>query len=108
MIDKFGFKEWFYSSILSQDSKRFSYQRMGKTRVFVKGKEKVLLQDFIESIVSEQQSINIYDLTKLMRDDYGLHINKQKIMGLVNNSAMYYDTIMKTIHIDYATYIEKV
>ena len=108
LIDKFGFKEWFYSSILSQDSKRFSYQRMGKTRVFVKGKEKVLLQDFIESIVSEQQSINIYDLTKLMRDDYGLHINKQKIMGLVNNSAMYYDTIMKTIHIDYATYIEKV
>lgn len=108
LLDNLGFEEWFYSSILSQDSTRFSYQRMGKTRVFVNGKREVLLKDFVESLVSERQSIDIYDLIELMEDDYGVTIDKQKIMGLVNSSAMYYNSIMETVYIDYDTYFEEV
>ena len=106
-IDNIDFEEWFYSSILSQDINRFSYRRIGKTRVFVKGKDKVLIKDFIESLVSEQRSINIYELIKLMENDYGVIVNKQRIMGLLTSSAMYYDSIMEKIYIDYATYFNE-
>lgn len=88
LLDKLGFKEWFYSSILSQDSNRFSYGRMGKTRVFVKGKGDVLLKGFIESLISERQSIDIPDLISLIKEDYGVIIGKETVIGIVNNSAM--------------------
>ena len=104
LIDNLGFEEWFYSSILSQDNNRFSYRHIGKNRVFIKGKHEVLLNDFIASIVNERSGINIYDLIKLMEDDYGVTLDKQKIRQLLNSSSMYYNPIMQTVYIDYYTY----
>ncbi|HHX94502.1 MAG TPA: hypothetical protein GX691_01580 [Clostridia bacterium] len=103
LLDDLGFEEWFYGSILSQDS-RFSYQRAGKNRIFLKGGRQVLLKDFIYMIVRLRQSINLTSLLQLIEDDYGVTIPRHKVMAVIRSSSMYYNEVTEKVYADYYTY----
>ncbi|GKU77197.1 DNA-directed RNA polymerase subunit alpha C-terminal domain-containing protein [Paenibacillus sp. L3-i20] len=107
-LDHLGFEDWFYSSILTEDNKRFSYRRMGGSKVFIKGNQEVTLGLFIEFLVEYEKSIDIYDLNELLLDTYGLNAERYRMISIINNSSMYYDPIMEKIYIDYDTYFEEV
>jgi|GEM_PF-462113 len=106
-LDDLGFNEVFYASLLTEDN-RFYYQRMGNTKVFRKGVSDVSLKGFIEYIISQEISIDIYDLTNLLIEKYGVNIDRYKIISTVNNCSMYYDTITEKVYINYDTYFEEV
>ncbi|OME46841.1 hypothetical protein BSK59_28775 [Paenibacillus odorifer] len=107
-LDDLGFEEWFYSSILTEDNKRFSYRRMGGSKVFFKGTQEVTLISFIEYLIGQEKSIDIYDLIELLKDTYGLTADRSRIISIINNGSMHYDSIMEKIYIDYDTYFEEV
>lgn len=107
-LDHLGFEDWFYSSILTEDNKRFSYRRMGGSKVFIKGNQEVTLGSFIEFLVEYKKSIDIYDLNELLLVTYGLNAERYRMISIINNSSMYYDPIMEKIYIDYDTYFEEV
>jgi len=107
-LDNLGFGEVFYSSILLEDTKRFSYQRMGGTKLFRRGTMEASLKGLLEFIVGRKTSIDIYELTELLVDKYGINIERYKIISTVENSPLYYDSIMEKVYIDYDTYFEEV
>ncbi len=107
-LDDLGFEEWFYSSVLVEDREHFSYQRIGGTRLFCAGKSTNLFADFLNWLLDRLTKIDIYDLHDMLETQYGIVLPKDKVIALVRNTDLYYDTIMQTAYVDYDTYFEEV
>lgn len=107
-LEDLGFDDWFYGSLLSSYQGLFSYRRFASANLFFYGKMTVTLEEFITDLLSRCQSIDIYDLQSTMHDDYGLDVDRYKIMDAIRNSDLYYDAIMEKVYIDYNTYFEEV
>lgn len=107
-LDDLGFDDWFYSSLLIEDRGRFSYQRVGGTRIILRGKENANLGDMLTWLLEQHQKIDLYDLMDLLEDRYGIHLPKEKIIEFINGTELYYDAIMEAVYIDYDTYFEEI
>lgn len=107
-IDDLGFDEWFYASVLLEDRKHFSYQRICGTRVFLRGKSGANLGDMLVWLLEKRQKIDFYDLMDLLEDHYGIVLPKEKLLAIIGSTDLYYDTIMEAVYIDYDTYFEEI
>lgn len=107
-LDDLGFGEWFYSSVLLEDKKNFSYQRIGGTRLFLKGKQGAQFSDMLQNLLEKYQKMDLYDLMELLDDRYGIHLPKDKIVETIRGTNLYYDTIMEAVYLDYDTYFEEI
>lgn len=109
-LDDLGFENWFYGSLLAEDPERFTYRRMGGTRLFFRGRETVQLADFLRRLVEAEPSgrIDIYELQETLERQYEISIPLYKLTEVAQNSELYYDAIMKAVYIDYDTYLEEI
>lgn len=107
-LDDLGFEEWFYSSILFEDRESFSAQRIGGTRLFLKGKADGTICGMLVWLLGKYQKIDFYDLVDLLENQYGIFLPKEKIIEFINNTELYYDRIMEAVYIDYDTYFEEI
>lgn len=107
-MDDLGFDEWFYASVLLEDRERFSYQRIGGTRVFLRGKSGANLGDMLVWLLEKYQKIDFYDLKDLLENHYGIVLPKEKLHTIISGTELYYDTIMEAVYIDYDTYFEEI
>lgn len=107
-LDDLGFEEWFYSSILFEDRDNFSAQRIGGTRLFLRGKPNGNLADMLVWLLDKYQKIDFYDLLDMLENQYGIFLPKEKVVEIISNTELYYDAIMETVYIDYDTYFEEI
>ena len=109
-IDKLGFDDYFYSSILTESRDKFSYIRIGRNKLFKKTSEKITSVDFIEWILSslEKSSIEIYDLVDLLENEYGIFVDEYKIIELISESSVYYDRYTKKVYANYDVYFDEI
>ena len=107
-MDDLGFEEWFYASVLLEDRERFSYQRIGGTRVFLRGRAGANLGDMLVWLLEKYQKIDFYDLKDLLENHYGIVLPKEKLLTIIGGTELYYDTIMEAVYIDYDTYFEEI
>lgn len=107
-LDDLGFEEWFYSSILFEDRDNFSAQRIGGTRLFLRGKPNSNLADMLVWLLGKYQKIDFYDLLEMLENQYGIFLPKEKVIEIINGTELYYDTIMEAVYIDYDTYFEEI
>ncbi len=107
-LDDLGFEEWFYSSILFEDRDNFSAQRIGGTRLFLRGKPNGNFGDMLVWLLDKYQKIDFYDLLDLLENQYGIFLPKERIIEIINGTDLYYDTIMEAVYIDYDTYFEEI
>lgn len=110
LLDEYGFEDWFYSSILAECKDEVSYLRIGGNRLFILGRVRVVLKDFVESIIFEQESlsIDIYDLKELLYSEYKINTSPSKIIETTKNTSMHFDAISEKIFADYDTYYEEI
>ena len=88
-----GFSDWFYASILAEDS-RFSAQQIFNNIILYKGKTSVTIKAFEMWLVKSFGSIDSYDLMTEMIN-YGCKINeKSDIAYRLNGTEIYYDNIL--------------
>ena len=106
-LDDLGFDDTFYYSVLKQ-GKKIQGKKVAGTYLFRKSKQDVTLSDFIESLVSQVRSIDIFDLSELIGTQYGIALAPSYIRFLVSDSQMYYDSISEKIYLDYDEYFEEV
>lgn len=106
-LDELGFDDTFYYSILKQ-SKKINGKAVAGKHIFRKSKEDATLHDFLEYIVSDTGSIDIYDLTMLLFEKYGMDIEAAYIKMLVKPTSLYYDKISEKVFPDYETYIKEI
>ena len=107
-VDDLGFDEWFYASVLLEDREDFSYQRIGGTRVFLRGKPDANLGDMLVWLLEKYQKIDFYDLKELLENHYGITLSNEKLLTIIGGTELYYDTIMEAVYIDYDTYFEEI
>ena len=107
-MDKLGFDDWFYASILVEDKEHFSYQRSGGTRVFRCGKTGANLGGLLVWLLEKKQKIDIYDFKDLLENHYGIIISKERLLVIIAGTELYYDAIMEAVYIDYETYFEEI
>lgn len=107
-LDDLGFDEWFNSSVLIEDRDNFSYQRIGGTRVLLRGKPNANLGGMITWILERCQKIDLYELLDLLNNRYGISLPKEKVIEIIRGTELYYDTIMEAVYIDYDTYFEEI
>lgn len=107
-LDELGFEDWFYMSLLLQEGKRFTVQRIGGTRVAVRGKRELSQISVVENMILKYGSMETEELSEKLREIYGIQMEREKMIWLVKNSSMYYDRIMDTIYEDYDAYFEEV
>ena len=65
-------------------------------------------EDFIESIVYSQEDlyIDIYDLERMLKNEYHIFIDIYKLRSIIKSSDMYYDEITEQVYWDYEIYYE--
>ena len=107
-LDDLGCEEWFYSSILFEDRDNFSAQRIGGTRLFLRGKPNGNLVDMLVWLLDKYQKIDFYDLLDMLENQYGIFLPKEKVVEIISDTELYYDAIMETVYIDYDTYFEEI
>ena len=93
-----GFGDWFYSSLLTVDKDTFMYQRMGGSKVFLKGSEKITMESLFRSIVKKNDGMKFSDLSFMLVEEYGLLIDKYKIASILDASDMYYDRVVDRVY----------
>ncbi len=107
-LDELGFDEWFYSSILLEDRANFTFQRIGGTRLFRLGTQKASLGELLVWLIVQPKKLDIFDLTELLNNRYGIRLSKDKVLEIASSADLYYDRIMETVYIDYDTYFEEI
>ena len=91
-----------------EDRQAFSYQRIGGTRIFLRGKTDVNLGGMLVWLLEKYQKIDFYDLIDLLESYYGIRIPKEKLRSIIDGTDLYYDSIMESVYIDYDTYFEEI
>lgn len=107
-LDETGFDNWFFASVLAEDHSHFFVRRMGKTKLFYRGHKMFSLLDFLRWLLEPTGKMDIFELYELLEQQYGLLIDRSKILETIRTSDLYYDSIMEAAYIDYDTYFEEV
>ena len=104
-LDKLGFDDWFYSSLLAENKENISYRRVGGDRLFSYRKDDIVYMDLIIDIVSSARKISLTSLQEYILQEYGFAIDKDNVVYAIKKSKLYYDGITKTIYVDYNAYL---
>lgn len=107
-IDDFGFDDWFYASVLRENRELFSCQRIGGTRIFLRGRSGANLGGMLTWLLKKCGKIYFYDLTDLLKNHYGVVLTKERLRSIIDSTGLYYDSIMEAVYIDYETYFEEI
>lgn len=103
-LDVLGYGDWFYASLLVEDEAQFTYQRMGGTKVFCRGQNKVQLVPFLHWLIASEGRMAFQRLQVLLEQRYGLTFNRDKLLEVVRGSELYYDAITETVYSSYDAY----
>lgn len=98
-LEDLGFDDWFYENLLAMDS-RFKYTKISNTMLIYKGNRKqITRQSFIVDLISEYESLDIYDLISDLELDYGINnVEKSDITQWIKDTNIYYDPIMEKLY----------
>lgn len=105
-LEFLGFDDYFYNSIL-KCSKRFAFAEIEKTILFRSGVESVTLFDLIEGLVVVSEKIDVYELLRIIKEDYGIDVTKNKLVATVRRkrkTEIYYNEIKEKVYKDKETY----
>lgn len=101
----FGFK--FYQSLFLADQSVKKLRKGGKV-IFKVTNADFSFIDFLYEIFGQIESIDIVELSYLIKDKYGIDISRYKIQEIVQNSELYYDKITEKVYVDYDKYLEEI
>ncbi len=110
-IDKYGFDDTFYESILySQDN--FAYVKMDGVIVFKKikagEKNRISKNEFIKTLIKNSKPIDIYEFVDYLKKEYDIISSKEEIQQICVETGVYYDKIMQKIFYSKEDYYKEV
>ena len=97
-LDRFGFDEWFYASILMEDTRHFSGYRIGGTRMFRHGASGGDFVGMLTWLLRDRDSIRLEALLALLEAEYGIRLPKDKMLRIAESMELYYDPVEETIY----------
>lgn len=96
-IYELGFSDFFYDRILRY-SKMLKFMRIGGTLVFYADVISRTNGDFIRYLLQDIKSMDIENLEKYLKDEYGILLSKNRIITISKTSGLYYDSMMEKVY----------
>lgn len=106
-LEKLGFDNIFYESILIYHPKLESF-KLNNVYVFKVADSAISKTTFISDIIYKYRFIETDDLLMLFKDKFGIIIDLTTLKMLIENTNIYYNSIMDTFYMDYNVFLEEV
>lgn len=110
-LDELGFDDFFYEALLSLDPGIFSIvlrsRRNGSALLRV-GTEMGSKSDFLISIIEKEGSIDKDDLINYCKDNYNIVVNDNALYKGLEDSDVYYDSVMGKYYANYSLYFDEI
>lgn len=107
ILDNLGFEDYFYSSILIND-KNIQFKKISNVYLMKKGSNPFDIADFLIYVMGKLRKIDIYDLCDYIKTQYGLDINRYKIVSITKECSLYYNQITEKVYIDYDEFYNEI
>lgn len=107
ILDALGFDDYFYSSILVNDSE-IQYKKILNVYLMKKDNKPFDLADFLIYIMGKFRKIDVYDLCDYIKGQYGLEISKYKIIAITKECNLYYNQITEKVYLDYDEFYNEI
>lgn len=111
-LEDLGFEDFFYEAILSMDPGIFSFiQRSEKRRgsALLKVGDKLGSKtDFLIKLIEKERSIDRDDLVRYCIDNYNISVSDNDLYKGLEDSDVYYDSIMGKYYANYSLYYEEI
>ena len=107
MLDNLGFDDYFYSSILINDSE-IQFKKISDVYLMKKNSNSFDFADFLIYIIGKFRKIDIYDLCDYIKAQYNLDINRYKIITITKECSLYYSQITEKVYIDYDEFYNEI
>ena len=86
-----GFSDWFYAGLLASDE-RFASGTMFSSQILRKGGGVITIRDFLESLVRERDSVDVYDLLSDLDSVYGCRApDRADLLYKLRGTEVYHD-----------------
>jgi hypothetical protein len=106
-VENLGFEDSFYNRILwTSDDVRVIQLSTGY--IFIKQKTDVSLKDFVRFLVQLNQFKDVYEMNDYTKINYGMSLDLNRVISIVNNSEMHYSHELSKIFINKNTYFEEI
>lgn len=102
-----GFSDWFYANLLLSDE-RLSNDRFWANMVFYKGTRKLSIRTFLEDMIRQRGSVDLYDLLYDLKNRYSfVTAERVDIMTKLLNSDVYYDRYLDRYYASESLYLRE-
>lgn len=98
-IYKYGFEDVFYESILISTNEIKTVKFQNKTIMIYTEQQNIKQNDVIVNLLKKQKGYIVDDLIDLLYKEYGININKSKILEICYESNLYYNKELEKIYI---------
>ena len=99
-----GFSDRFYSELFCGDD-RFTCLYFRNTPILYKGRENVMVKDFLASLVREHGSVDVYDLCAELESVYGCTVrDRLDLVYKLKGTEIYYDSYLDRLYADAMLY----
>ncbi len=106
-LHEIGLEEWFFACLI-RNHETVRFIKTGGNIVFRRGKRAITTVDFIRFILKQKLKMNIYDFILYIYEEYGVNLEKEKIVYTIKETDLYYDDIMEKIYLNKDYYYEEV
>ena len=92
-IDALKFGDWFYSSIILEDTADFSAKHIGGTYIFVRGRTSANLGDMLMQLIQQapEQKMQLCALEQLLCGRYGVVLRRNKLIAIIRSTSLFYE-----------------
>ena len=86
----------------------YSWQKVGNNIVFSAHEQAFMAKDFLKDYVKRGGSIDVDEFSYILKSEYGVILEADKLVMKMKDSDIYYDQIMRKFYKDYSTYFEEI
>lgn len=104
----YGLDDRFYESALLSRRRLVTRGHLGGRRIFAEPHTKARGRDLVESVVRFEASLNLEDLLDILRDDYGVPVQRAQLVTLVRQTSLFYSPELDRVYCDHDQFVREV
>ena len=104
----YGLDDRFYESALLSRRRPVTRGHLGGRRIFAEPHTQARGRDLVESVVRSEASLNLEDLLDILRDDYGVPVQRAQLVTLVRQTSLFYSPELDRVYCDHDQFVREV
>lgn len=104
----YGLADCFYETALLSRKRLVKRGHLGGRRIFAEPHTQARGRDLVESVVRVAASLNMEDLLDVLREDYGIPIQRAQLVTLVRQTSLFFSPELDRVYRDHDQFVREV